>query len=128
MANSEKKVNRREVLKLAQAVAALGAGLGIVLKPGMSWAAETETSKFKGTQPLPQVHFKIYKIGVKQPVFSAEVPELAARQILGVEGSGSLEKYTVKLERTTDQNGTMELLGETTLQLVPRKPIAPVMK
>jgi hypothetical protein len=128
MANTEKNVNRREVLKLARAVAGLGAGLGIVLKPGMSWAEEIEASKHKGADALPQVHFKIYKIGVKQPVFSAEVPELAARQILGVEGSGSLEKYTVKLERTADQNGTVEMLGETTLQLVPRKPIAPVMK
>lgn len=120
--DTEKDISRRSVLKLAQAVAALGAGLGIVLKPGQGWAQETDASKLKIDKPLPQVHFKIYKTGVKQPLFSVEVPETAARQILGVETDGSLEKYTVKLERTTGQDGTVEQLGETVLQLRPRKP------
>jgi hypothetical protein len=117
-------INRREMLRLTSAVAALGAGLGIVLKPGQSWAQPVESSKVKIEKPLWTYQMKFYQQGSTKPVFSAEIPEATAKQILGLEreaGAGpSLDQINVKLERMSTQTNQVELMGETILKLPAR--------
>jgi hypothetical protein len=119
--DNKKSYNRRDVVKLAGAVAALGAGLGIVLKPGQSWAQTLDATKYKGQKSLYTYQVKFYSSGADKPVFCTDIPEATARQILGLEkaestNSDKVEQISIKIERTSTQTNQTEVIGENLVQ------------
>ena len=121
---SPKPINRRDVLGLAGAVAALGAGLGVLAGSGN--VSAQEAGKPSEKQLPAQMFVKIYKPGADKPFYSTQLPEDVAGQILSMgaggknveTAEGKISTVQIKIERSNAvMQGKFELIGESMIKL-----------
>lgn len=115
MSKKDGKVSRRETLKLASAVSALGVGLGVTLEAGDAEAAPAQIS----AAGVGQLTIKLYKLGVGkegsrdggvQLLQAFELGALSHKGAKEIAGQYAIKMYNVKNEKT-------ELLTEHPIEL-----------
>jgi hypothetical protein len=97
--NAPQVIGRRDTLKLATAVSALGAGLGATL---LSKDADAETARADAAS-LGQVSVKLYKLakdGQQTLVQSFDLSSLSLKSPKDIAGAYTIKLTSHKLERT----------------------------
>jgi len=109
--SADKKVTRRDTLKLASAVSALGIGLGVTLDSKDAEAASVAAAS------LEQLTIKLYKLakdGQQAVVHSFDVGALSHKLARDIVGQYSIKLYNIKLDKP-------ELLVESPIELTAPK-------
>lgn len=110
--SGDKKVTRRDTLKLASAVSALGVGLGVTLE-----ANDAEAAPVVPTERLSQLTIKLHKLGrdgQHSLVESFDVGALSHKLGKDIAGQYTVKLYNVKLDKH-------EVLVESAIELTAPK-------
>jgi hypothetical protein len=106
--SDDKKLSRRDTLKLASAVSALGVGLGVTLDSKDAEAAPTVAG-----ERMDQLAIKLYKLGrdgQHAVVSSFDVGALSHKQAKDIAGQYTIKLYNIKLDK-------QEVLLESAIEL-----------
>lgn len=113
MSKKDGKVSRRETLKLASAVSALGVGLGVTLDSSDAEAAPAQIA----AAGVGQLTIKLYKLGKEgardggvQLLHAFELGALSHKGAKEIAGQYAIKMYNIKNEKT-------ELVAEQPIEL-----------
>jgi hypothetical protein len=110
--SEDKKVSRRDTLKLASAVSALGVGLGVTLD-----SKDAEAAPVVQAERLAQLSIKLWKLardGQHTVVSTFDLGALSHKQAKDIAGQYSLKLYNIKLDKA-------EVLVESPIELTAAK-------